>query len=87
MSDAQRQAPGPGGRALRRRRGRRGLLDRPAALATIDAAGLDALLHPTFDRDAGFEVIASGVGASPGRGQGEIVLTARAAIDAAAEGR
>ena len=26
-----------------------GLLDKAAAIATIDAASLDALLHPTFD--------------------------------------
>src|SRR5207248_3062139 len=64
-----------------------GLLDRAAALATIDAAGLDALLHPTFDRDAGFDAIAAGVAASPGAAKGEIVLSARAAIAAAAEGR
>ena len=35
-----------------------GLLDRPGALATIDAGRLDALLHPTFDPDADYEILA-----------------------------
>src|SRR5207302_5331994 len=42
------------------------LLTREAALATIDAAALDALLHPTFGRDADYSVLVRGVGASPG---------------------
>jgi len=35
-----------------------GLLDREAALLTIDPSALDALLHPTFDPNADYEVIA-----------------------------
>ena len=46
------------------------LLTRERALATIDPGSLDALLHPTFDPKADFEVLASGVNASPGRRQG-----------------
>ena len=53
-----------------------GLLDRAAAIATIDAGSLDALLHPTFARDAEFEVLAKGVAASPGAAKGAIVFTA-----------
>ncbi len=64
-----------------------GLLDRRAALATIDAGRLDAILHPTFDPDAEFEVLARGVAASPGAARGEIVFTATDAVDAAAAGR
>jgi pyruvate,orthophosphate dikinase len=64
-----------------------GLLDRDAAIATIDPATLDALLHPTFDPGVDYEVIASGVAASPGAAKGEIVLSAREAVAAAAEGR
>ena len=37
-----------------------GLLDKAEALATIDAEKLDALLHPTFDPEAEFEVLARG---------------------------
>jgi pyruvate, orthophosphate dikinase len=64
-----------------------GLLPREEALATIDAGSLDALLHPTFARDAGFEVLARGVAASPGAAKGEIVFTAEDAIAANDEGR
>src|SRR5690349_13809621 len=64
-----------------------GLLDKPAALATIDPETLDALLHPTFDPEAEFHVLARGVAASPGAAKGAIVFTADDAIDAAEDGR
>jgi pyruvate, orthophosphate dikinase len=64
-----------------------GLLEREEALATIDADRLDALLHPTFDRDAEFEVLAEGVNASPGAAKGAIVFTAEDAVAAGEEGR
>jgi pyruvate,orthophosphate dikinase len=64
-----------------------GLLDRESAIATIDPATLDALLHPTFDPSVDYEVIATGVAASPGAAKGEIVLSARDAIKAAEDGR
>jgi pyruvate, orthophosphate dikinase len=63
------------------------LLTREEAIATIDPAGLDALLHPTFDPKASFEVLASGVSASPGAAKGEVVFTAADAVEAAGEGR
>ncbi|HEX3832899.1 MAG TPA: pyruvate, phosphate dikinase [Solirubrobacteraceae bacterium] len=63
------------------------LLSRERALATIDPSSLDALLHPTFDPEADFEVLASGVNASPGAAKGEIVFTAADAVTAAEEGR
>jgi pyruvate, orthophosphate dikinase len=64
-----------------------GLLDRSAAIATIDSEALDALLHPTFDPAHEYRVLASGVAASPGAAKGEIVLSARDAVRAAKEGR
>jgi len=63
------------------------LLEKGAALATIDAETLDALLHPTFDPDASYEVLARGVNASPGAAKGAIVFTAPDAVAAAADGR
>jgi pyruvate,orthophosphate dikinase len=63
-----------------------GLLDREAALLTIDPATLDALLHPTFDPSAQYEVLATGVAASPGAAKGKIVLSAADAVREAAEG-
>ncbi|MGA9858090.1 MAG: pyruvate, phosphate dikinase [Solirubrobacteraceae bacterium] len=64
-----------------------GLLTREQALATIDPNTLDALLHPTFDPKADFEVLASGVNASPGAAKGTIVFTAPDAVAAAQDGR
>jgi pyruvate,orthophosphate dikinase len=64
-----------------------GLLSRERALATINPATLDALLHPTFDPQAEFNVLATGVNASPGAAKGTIVFTAADAVAAAEEGR
>ncbi|WP_028061870.1 pyruvate, phosphate dikinase [Candidatus Solirubrobacter pratensis] len=64
-----------------------GLLTKEEAIATIDAGRLDALLHPTFDPTADYDVIAKGVSASPGAAKGEVVFTAQDAVDAAGEGR
>jgi pyruvate,orthophosphate dikinase len=64
-----------------------GLLTREQAILTIDPHTLDALLHPTFDPATSYEVLSTGVAASPGAAKGEIVLSAREAVAAAAEGR
>jgi pyruvate,orthophosphate dikinase len=63
-----------------------GLLTRAEAIATIDARGLDALLHPTFDPTVPYTVIARGVAASPGAAKGAIVFTALEAVAAAETG-
>jgi pyruvate, orthophosphate dikinase len=63
-----------------------GLLDRREAIATIDPSTLDALLHPTFDPAATFEVLVRGVSASPGAAKGQIVFTAAEAAAAAGSG-
>src|SRR3954466_9282266 len=64
-----------------------GLLTREEALLTIDAETLEALLHPMFDPNAEFEVLATGVAASPGAAVGEIVFRAAEAVKAAEDGR
>jgi pyruvate,orthophosphate dikinase len=64
-----------------------GLLTRREVIATIDPGALDALLHPTFDPKAKFEVLAIGVAASPGAAKGEVVFTAGDAVRAAKDGR
>ena len=76
--------PDPLGEAHRRRGaqgGRRhelgeGLIDRDEAIARIDPAQLDQLLHPRLDESAEFEVARAGLNASPGAACGEIVLDA-----------
>ena len=64
-----------------------GLLTKEEAIQTIEADKLDALLHPTFARDADYEVLAKGVPASPGAAKGEIVFTADEAVEAGGSGR
>ena len=63
-----------------------GMLDREAAIATIDPDSLDALLHPTFDPDGDYSELARGVPASPGAAQGAIVFSADEAVRRAADG-
>jgi pyruvate, orthophosphate dikinase len=53
-----------------------GLISREEALARIDAAQLDQLLHPMIDPAAEWEVAAKGLNASPGAASGKIVLDA-----------
>jgi pyruvate,orthophosphate dikinase len=53
-----------------------GLISREDAIARIDPAQLDQLLHPMLDPGADFEVAARGLNASPGAACGAIVLDA-----------
>ena len=64
-----------------------GVVSREEAVARIDPAGLDQLLHPTLDPDSEVEVIATGLPASPGAASGEIAFTADAAEKLVGEGR
>jgi pyruvate, orthophosphate dikinase len=64
-----------------------GLLSREQALLTIHADKLDSLLHPTFDPEVAYDVLAQGVGASPGAAKGEAVFTAGEAVVAGDQGR
>jgi pyruvate,orthophosphate dikinase len=63
------------------------LLTREEALLTIDSETLEALLHPMFDPNAEFDVLATGVAASPGAAVGEIVFRAADAVQASEDGR
>jgi pyruvate, orthophosphate dikinase len=58
-----------------------GLIEREEAVARIDPAQLDQLLHPRLDPEAGFEVAAQGLNASPGAACGKIVLDADSAAE------
>jgi pyruvate, orthophosphate dikinase len=53
-----------------------GLITREDAVARIDPAQLDQLLHPMLDPTAEWEVAAKGLNASPGAASGKIVLDA-----------
>ena len=52
------------------------LISRDEAVARIDPAQLDQLLHPMIDPSAEVEVVARGLNASPGAASGAIVLDA-----------
>jgi pyruvate, orthophosphate dikinase len=56
-----------------------GLISREDAVARIDPAQLDQLLHPMIDPAADWEVATKGLNASPGAACGAIVLDADAA--------
>jgi len=51
-----------------------GLISKREAIARIDPASLDQLLHPTLDPEADKEIIAKGLPASPGAASGKIVF-------------
>jgi pyruvate,orthophosphate dikinase len=53
-----------------------GLISRKEAVARIEPASLDQLLHPTIDPTAERKLIATGLPASPGAASGEIVFSA-----------
>ena len=58
-----------------------GLISREQAVARIDPAQLDQLLHPMLDPKASLDVAAKGLNASPGAAVGEIVFDADTAED------
>jgi pyruvate,orthophosphate dikinase len=53
-----------------------GLITRKEAVARIDPASLDQLLHPTLDPEAERDVLATGLPASPGAATGKVVFDA-----------
>ncbi|MDQ0470459.1 pyruvate, phosphate dikinase [Labrys wisconsinensis] len=64
-----------------------GVITRAEAVARVDPAGLDQLLHPTLDPKAARQEIARGLPASPGAASGEIVFTSEEAEAVKSAGR
>jgi pyruvate,orthophosphate dikinase len=64
-----------------------GLISKAEAVARIDPASLDQLLHPTLDPSAARDIIATGLPASPGAACGQIVFDSDEAEEARAQGR
>jgi pyruvate,orthophosphate dikinase len=62
------------------------ILSREQAIAKIDAAKLEALLHPSFDPSFELQPLARGVPASPGAAKGEVVFAAERAVERAEAG-
>ncbi|RUX75782.1 pyruvate, phosphate dikinase [Mesorhizobium sp. M7A.F.Ca.US.006.04.2.1] len=63
------------------------LITKEEAVARIDPASLDQLLHPTIDPKAARDVIGIGLPASPGAATGEIVFSSADAEDLKTQGR
>jgi pyruvate, orthophosphate dikinase len=53
-----------------------GVVDRDTAITRIDPGQLDQLLHPGIDPDADYDVLATGLNASPGAAVGKAVFDA-----------
>ena len=64
-----------------------GVITREEAVARIDPAALEQLLHPTIDPAAARTLFASGLPASPGAASGEIVFSADEAESLKAQGK
>ena len=64
-----------------------GLITKDEAVLRIDPMSLDQLLHPMLDPDAEFDIIATGLPASPGAASGAVVFSADEAEKAKADGR
>jgi pyruvate, orthophosphate dikinase len=56
-----------------------GLISREEAVARIEPGQLEQLLHPMLDPKAGYEVVATGLNASPGAASGKVVFDAATA--------
>ncbi|HKO60782.1 MAG TPA: pyruvate, phosphate dikinase [Pyrinomonadaceae bacterium] len=62
------------------------LIDRATALQRVSPAQLDQLLHPTVDPKTKVTVLATGLPASPGAAQGQVVFSPDEAEEMAREG-
>jgi pyruvate, orthophosphate dikinase len=63
-----------------------GLISREEAVARIDPGQLDQLLHPRIDPDSSYDVVATGLNASPGAASGGIVFDADTAEERGRDG-
>ena len=64
-----------------------GLITKNEAILRLDADQMEQLLHPHIDPDAAVQVIARGLGGSPGAAVGEVVFSARRAEGLAKDGK
>ncbi|WP_342304371.1 pyruvate, phosphate dikinase [Methanolobus sp. ZRKC5] len=60
-----------------------GLIDKRTAIMRVSPEQIDNLLHPTIDSQAEYEVLATGLPASPGAAVGKVVFTAEHAEEMA----
>ncbi len=62
------------------------LIDRNTAVLRVEPSALDQLLHPTLDPKAKKDLLARGLGASPGAAAGMVVFSAEDAVAEKAKG-
>ncbi len=63
------------------------LIDRPTAVLRVNPDQIDQLLHPMIDPDAAKDLLARGLGASPGAASGIAVFSADDAVAAKQQGQ
>ena len=64
-----------------------GLITKEEAVCRVAPEQLDQLLHPQFDKNAEYDVVARGLNASPGAAVGAAVFSADEAVAAAEQGK
>lgn len=64
-----------------------GRIDKKTAVSRIAPDQLDQLLHPQFDPEAKYDVVAKGLNASPGAAVGAVVFSSADAVKYAEEGK
>ncbi len=64
-----------------------GLISKKEAVMRVDPEQLDQLLHPQFDKNANYDVVAKGLNASPGAAVGEAAFSAADAVAVTEAGR
>ena len=64
-----------------------GLITKEEAVMRVAPEQLDQLLHPQFDKNAKYDIVARGLNASPGAAVGAAVFSAEEAVAAAEKGK
>ncbi len=64
-----------------------GLIDKKTAVRRVEPEQLDQLLHPQFDPDCKYDVIAKGLNASPGAAVGQAMFSSDDVVEAVAAGK
>lgn len=85
-ADPRRQAHRRGRPRIAIEMEKEGLITKEEAIMRVAPDQLDQLLHPQFDKNATYDVVARGLNASPGAAVGEAVFSAADAVAAAEAG-
>ncbi len=64
-----------------------GLIDKKTAVCRVEPEQLDQLLHPQFDKNANYDILARGLNASPGAAVGEVMFSSEDVVEAVNAGK